>query len=303
MSALTTLSDELGAAVAAAAPAVVTVLGGGRRSRSGVHWAKGVVVTADHGLDGDEDIGVALADGSKIAAELAGRDPSTDLAVLRIDGARAPVPEKAQADALRIGHLVLALGRPDSDGPAASMGVISALSGPWNTWRGGRVDRFIRADLGLYPGFSGGPLVDAGGKVIGINTSGLSRHWSLTLPASTVDRVSTALLARGRIARGYLGVGLQSVRIPAPVSTALGLGHSGGAIVVAVEPASPADRAGMLIGDVLVALDGNPVTDVEDVHGLLGPDRVGAAASLQLIRAGGRVEVRVTVGERAESDD
>jgi S1-C subfamily serine protease len=303
MSALSTLSDDLSGAVASASRSVVAVHGGRRFGASGVHWRPGIVVTADHALEHDEDIAVTMPDGSRAPAELTGRDPSTDLAVLKIGAVNHPVVEKAAADALRIGHVVLAIARQGTDGPAASMGVLSALSDAWTTWRGGRVDKFIRADLTLYPGFSGGPLVDAHGKTIGVNTSGLTRNWSVALPASTVDRVTDALLAKGRVARGYLGVGLQSVRIPESLARSLQLARGGGAIVVAVEPDSPADRGGVMIGDVLVALDGAQVTDVEDIHGLLGPEKVGASASLRVIRAGGLADVRITVGERADADD
>ena len=301
MSALSTLSDDLSAAVASAARSVVAVHGGRRYGASGVHWRPGVVVTTDHALENDEDLSVTLADGSRTQAQLAGRDPSTDIAVLKIAGSGGDVAEKAPPDGLRIGHVVLALARHGGDGPAASMGVLSALSDAWTTWRGGRVDKFIRADLTLYPGFSGGPLVDVNGKVIGVNTSGLTRHWSVALPVSTVDRVTDALLAKGRIAHGYLGVGLQAVRIPDAIARALQLARGGGAIVVAVEPGSPAEHGGLLIGDVLVGLDGQNVTDVEDIHGLLGPDKVGSQASLRLIRAGRLTEIAVTVGERPES--
>lgn len=302
MSALTTLSDDLSAAVAAASQSVVTVHGGRRFDASGVHWRQGVVVTADHALENDEDISVTLPDGKRVGAELAGRDPSTDLAILKVPQSTCAVAEKSSADALRIGHVVLAIARHASDGPAASMGVLSALSDAWTTWRGGRVDKFIRADLTLYPGFSGGPLVDVRGQTIGINTSGLTRNWSVALPASTIDRVADALLSKGRIARGYLGVGLQSVRIPDAIARTLQLNPGGGAIIVAVEPGSPAEVGGLMIGDVLVGLDGRSVTDVEDIHGLLGPERVGARASLRVLRAGGLTEVAVVVGERADDD-
>jgi S1-C subfamily serine protease len=303
MSALSTLSDDLSGAVASAAKSVFAVHAGRRYPASGIHWRPGVIVTADHALDRDDDITVTRPDGSSTPATLAGRDASTDVAVLKVDAGQTEVAVKADASALRIGHVVLAVARSSGDGPLASMGVLSALEGPWTTWRGGRVDRFVRADLSLYPGFSGGPLVDAGGKVVGLNTSGLSRHWSITLPASTIDRVTDALLARGRIPRGYLGVGLQPVRIPDPVVRSLGLKRGGGAIVVAIEAGSPAEKGGLFIGDVLVSLDGASVNDVEDIHAVLGADRVGTVLTLGVVRAGGKAEVRVTVGERSDSDD
>lgn len=303
MSALTDLSDDLAGAVATAAQSVVAVNGGRRIGASGVHWRAGVIVTADHVLEQDDDLTVSLPDGKRVDAKLAGRDPSTDIAVLKADLPALPVVSRASDDAIRIGHVVLAVARPGGDGPAASMGVLSAVSGAWTTWRGGRVDRFIRADLSLYPGFSGGPLVDVSGSVIGVNTSGLTRHWSVALPVSTVDRVTDALLAKGRIARGYLGVGLQSVRIPDQIISTLKVSRGGGAIVVGVEPGSPADKGGLLIGDVLVELNGARVTDVEDVHAHLGPDAVGAHTKLHVLRAGTLADVTVTIGERSNSED
>ncbi|HXW76352.1 MAG TPA: trypsin-like peptidase domain-containing protein [Candidatus Eremiobacteraceae bacterium] len=303
MSTLTNLSDELSAAVAAAGKSTVAVTGGRRRSSSGVVWRDGVVVTADHTLERDDDLAVIDAKGATRDASLAGRDRTTDLAVLRVDTPGASPSARADAASLAVGQLVLAIGRLGPDGIAASMGVMSALDGPWTTWRGGRVDRFVRADLSAYPGFSGGPLVDVRGAVIGINTSGLSRNWSLTVPASTVDRVADALLAGGRIARGYLGVGLQPVRVPEQLARTLQLGKSGGAIVVAVENGSPAERGGLLIGDVLTALDGEAIADVEDIHAELGPERVGRPVTLRVIRAGALADVKVVVGERPHGDE
>ena len=300
MTALTTLSDDLSGAVDAAARSVVAIRGGRRMGASGVLWRPGVVVTTDHALESDDDLQVVLPDGARLDAAVAGRDPSTDVAVLQLKGCDLAPIEKASADTIAVGRVVLAIARPGSDGPAASMGVISAVSGPWNTWRGGRVDRFIRADVSVYPGFSGGPLVDTSGSALGVNTSGLTRHWSVTLPVTTVDRVVDALLARGRIARGYIGVGLQSVRIPDAIASALRLSRGGGAIVVAVEPGSPADKGGMLIGDVLVGLGDGVVADVEDLQALLGPDTVGTRVVLRIIRAGALAEVGLTVGERPD---
>lgn len=303
MSTLATLSNDLSAAVESAARCVVAVLGGRRRTSSGIHWRAGIIVTADHTLDRDDDIEVILPDGNRAGAALAGRDPSTDLAVLKLSATQTDVAEKSDGRDLRVGHVVLAIARSGKEGPSATMGVLSALDEAWTTWRGGRIDRFIRADINTYPGFSGGPLVDVSGRIVGINTSGLSRHWSLTLPVSTVDRVTDALLSKGRIARGYLGIGLQPVRIPDTLVRTLGLKRGGGAIVVAVEPGSPADKGGLFIGDVLVALNGAPVTDVDDIHALLGPERVGEAIGVGVVRAGGLAEVRVTVGERPDSDE
>jgi S1-C subfamily serine protease len=300
-SALLALSNDLAGAVEGTSRSVVAVHARPRMPSSGVHWRQGVIVTADHTVRRDEDISVGLPDGRMVPAALAGRDASTDLAVLKIQELEFPPAEIGDAAALRVGHIVLAVARSGERGRglSASWGVISALGGPWRTWHGGQIDQFIRPDLSLYPGFSGGPLVDAHGRVMGINTSG-PRHMVLTIPPSTVNRVVGQLLERGRIARGYLGLGMQPVRLSESLQQTLNLPRTSGVIIVAVEPNSPAEGAGLLIGDVLVALDGVPVSDIADVQALLGPERVGTAMSASIIRAGLRVERTITIGERPQ---
>jgi S1-C subfamily serine protease len=210
MQTLLSLSNDLASAVEHAARAVVAVHGRPRLPSTGVHWRPGIVVTAEHTVRADEEIRVAWADGRTAPASLVGRDPGTDLAVLRVGETDWPVAEVGDSASLKVGHVVLAVGY----GPRASWGVVSALGGAWRTWRGGEVDRLVRIDLVLYPGFSGGPLVDAAGKVAGLVTSGLSRHLELAVPVSTVGRVVDELLTTGRISRGYVGLGLQPVALP-----------------------------------------------------------------------------------------
>jgi S1-C subfamily serine protease len=298
-SALLALSNDLAGAVECASRSVVAVHARPRIPSSGVHWRPGVIVTADHTIKRDEEISIGLPDGRMVPATSAGRDASTDLAVLKLQEAAFPAAEIGDAASLRVGHMVLAVARPGERGVSASWGVISALGGPWRTWHGGQIDRFIRPDLSLYPGFSGGPLVDAQGRVMGINTSG-PRSMVLTIPPSTVNRVVGQLLEKGHIARGYLGLGMQSVRLPESLGGTLNPPRAGGVIIVAVEPDSPAERAGLLIGDVLVALDGVPVSDTADVQALLGPERVGTAVGTSIIRAGMLAERAIMVGERPQ---
>ena len=292
MDALLSLSNDLAAAVKRAAPAVVAVHAR-RLPSTGIHWRPGIVVTAEHTVRTAEDITVTMADGRSLPAVLAGRDPGTDLAVLRVADAGSVVATLGDDTALKVGHMVLALGY----GPRASWGVISALGPRWRSWRGGDIDRLVRLDLVLYPGFSGGPLVDAAGRVVGLNTSGLARETRLALPVTMVTRVADELLRTGHVSRGYLGLGMQPVRLPEPLRAQLGLGD-GALIVVMVEPSGPAARAGLLLGDVLVALDGGPVGDLEDVQARLGSDRVGAEISAVVLRGGVRTELRITVGEQ-----
>jgi S1-C subfamily serine protease len=292
MDALLSLSNDLAAAVERAAPAVVAVHAR-RLPSTGIHWRPGIVVTAEHTVRTAEDITVTMTDGRSLPAVLAGRDPGTDLAVLRVADAGSVVATLGDDTALKVGHMVLALGY----GPRASWGVISALGPRWRSWRGGDIDRLVRLDLVLYPGFSGGPLVDAAGRVVGLNTSGLARETRLALPVTMVTRVADELLQKGHVSRGYLGLGMQPVRLPEPLRAQLGLGD-GALIVVMVEPSGPAARAGVLLGDVLVALDGEPVGDLDDVQARLGSDRVGAEISAVVLRGGVRTELRITVGEQ-----
>ncbi|HMD01535.1 MAG TPA: trypsin-like peptidase domain-containing protein, partial [Candidatus Baltobacteraceae bacterium] len=211
-SALAALSNDLAAAVERIAPSVVYVDADRRRDASGIAWSEHTIVTTEHALERDEDIELVLPDGTHASATIAGRDPSTDLALLRTESRLTPAPRTDAA--LRVGHIVLAVGRDEDGQTGASMGVISALDGPWRTWRGGDIDRFIRPDLSLYPGLSGGALVDAQGALVGLNTWGLSRRMGLTVPNATLERVIAQLESGGRIKRGYLGVALQTVRLP-----------------------------------------------------------------------------------------
>jgi serine protease DegQ len=289
MSVLAGLSQDLSATVEQVGRSVVAINARRRIPSSGVVWRPGVVVAASHTISRDEDITVVLASARSAAATLAGRDPTTDLAVLRLEEAAVPPVERGQDGDLQVGRLVLALGRP-GPGITASLGIISAVGGEWRTWQGGRVDRFVRLDLAIYDGFSGGPLVEAGGKVLGLNTSGLSRAMALALPVSTVDRVTDQLLASGRVSRGYLGLAVQPVRLPEP----LGLGL----VVVKLEAGGPAEKAGVLLGDILTALDGRELSDPGDILGALGSERVGTAIQLQLLRGGEPRTLQATVGER-----
>jgi S1-C subfamily serine protease len=293
---LVALSDALAAAVETAGRATVAIHARQRIPSSGIVWRAGVVVAAHHTIRRDEGITVTLDGGRSLPAQLAGRDPSTDLAVLTVPGADAAA-SLGSSDALRVGHLVLAVGRPGDD-VTASLGTVSAVGGPWRTWAGGAVDRMLRLDLAIYDGFSGGPLADAAGRVVGLNTSGLVRGGAVALPVATVSRVVEQILSTGRVARGYLGLGMQPVRFPEALARSLGLDADVGAIVLSVEPGGPGDAAGVLVGDVLVSLGGAAVRDTSDVLAALGPDTVGKPLAARVVRAGALRDFTVAVGER-----
>jgi S1-C subfamily serine protease len=287
---LTQLSDELAGVVDSAGKSVVAIYGGGRVPSSGVHWKQGLIVTAEHSLRRDEDIKIGLPDGSIVTAELAGRDPGSDLAVLKFAGAGLPVIKTASAEP-RTGEVVLAVGRHRDIGVCAAMGIVSVVGPGWNTWRGGKVDTFVRLDLSLYAGSSGAAVVNASGEAIGIATPVLSRIAPVAIPRTTIDRVSAELAARGRVARGYLGVGMQ----PVPLPEELG---SRGLIVLSVEKDSPAERAGMVVGDILVALGSREVKDTRDVQSFLLRESIGETVAAAVIRGGKRTGLSLTVGEK-----
>jgi S1-C subfamily serine protease len=295
---LSTLSNELAATVESAAAAVVRVEGRRRLAASGMVWADGVVVTAHHVLQNEEGLQVGLPNGQTAAASLVGRDATTDLAVLRVDAPGAGWQAATRATTqTQVGHLVLAVGRPGHT-PQATLGIVSAVSQqPWRTPAGGELDHYLQTDVVMFPGFSGGPLVNAAGEVVGLNTSALLRGVSLTVPHATMSRVVDALLAHGRVRRGYLGLSTQPVRLPAAVAQTAG--QETGLLLVSVEPNSPADHAGLLLGDTILTFDGAPVRHHDDLLAQLGSRRVGQQAQVRLLRGGQVQDLTVLVGEKS----
>lgn len=292
---LETVSEEL-AALVASVQGIVRVEGRRRLAASGVVWSpEGVIVTAEHVVRRDESILVGLAEGETDEASLVGRDPSTDLAVVRVATSPIAAPAWRTTDELKVGHLALALGRPGRT-VQSTLGIVSAVGGPFQTGMGGAIDRYLQTDAVMYPGFSGGALVTADGRVAGVMTSGLVRGVSLALPTETVRRVVETLLQHGRIRRGFLGVGAQAVRLPEAAATQSGQGV--GLLVMSVEPGSPADQGGVLLGDTLLAFEGTPLLSMEDLLGALSGDRVGKPAEIRLLRGGGLTSVKATIGER-----
>jgi S1-C subfamily serine protease len=293
---LAALSDGMADAVEKIESAVVRVNGRRRRPASGVAYAPNMVLTASHALEREEDLTVGTGDGRTLPARFVGRDASTDLAALRVEGldVEAATPVEGAA---RIGQLALAVGSPGrGEGPRASLGVVSSIGGPMRTWRGARLERYIQTDATAYPGFSGGPLIDARGNVLGIMTTGLARGATLAIPAELAWRTARTLEERGSVKRGYLGILSQPVRLPD--GQQLGLTQRGGLLVVGVEEGSPAGQGGLIIGDILATLDGQPVEDTEDLLVLLTGERVGREVSVKVIRGGELQTLQVTVGER-----
>ncbi|BDA69508.1 PDZ/DHR/GLGF domain-containing protein [Calothrix sp. PCC 7716] len=295
---LLSLSQSLADIVERVKGAVVSVNTGRRFSPSGIHWRNGIIVTSDESLHNSEEVTITVSGGRTVAAKLLGRDATTDVAVFQIDNSDIPVASIGDATSLKVGHLVLGMALGKEGDIKAAMGTISVLQGAWKSMSGGNIDQFIRPDITLYPGFAGGPLVDANGDVVGMNTSG-RRATALTIPSKTVNRVVDQLVAKGRIARGYLGVGMQPVRLPQNLQTVLNITGDGGVIVVNIENNAPAEQAGILLGDILIAFNGARVKDTNDVLAYLNQSQyVNQTISVQLIRGGELVNLTVTIGER-----
>jgi S1-C subfamily serine protease len=250
---------------------------------SGLIWAPGWIATADHTLTRTEGIQLTLADGRRVDAKLRGRDAATDIALLSSDGVEGPALGAPATD-LRAGTMLVGVGRNADTGPTASLGILSAAGGAWRTWRGGTLDNFLRLDMAMHPGSAGGIVVDGEGRLVGMATDGLSRLSWLAIPAATLDRVIGELREKGRVARGYLGVGLQGV--------------AQGAIVLSVEQDSAAARAGVLVGDVLVAMDGTEIASPEDVQEFLAGRAPGANVAARIVRGGQNIELSIELGER-----
>jgi S1-C subfamily serine protease len=288
-------SEHLAAIVAAAARSVVAVHAGGRRPSSGMVWQPGIAVSAEETVERDTDLWLTLPDGHRVEATLAGRDPTTDIAVLRFaESSAAPAALAAApfAAGLRPGHLALAVGRTGGDVIAAH-GMV-ALSGPaWRSSQGGLIDARLRIDVNLPGAAQGGALLAIDGSLIGMAVFAPRRR-VLAIPAVTIGRVVQSIKDTGHIARGYLGVGLQHVPLAAGDRTA----PRRGAMVVTVDPAGPAYAAGILQGDIIVTLGGTEVTGLRSIYRELGPDAVGQAKPIDLIRAGTRTTVDVVIGAR-----
>ena len=293
---LSALSDDLAGAVEHAGRSVVAIHARRRIPSSGIAWRPGVIVTSSGTVSREEEITLTLADGRTAAATLAGRDPTTDIAVLRTAAELRPA-DRGDAAALQVGKLVLAVGRPGTH-VTASMGIVSAVDGEWRTWHGGRIDRFIRLDLAVYDGFSGGPVVEAGGRVLGMNTSRLARSLALAIPGSTIDRVVDQVLSTGSVTRGFLGIASQPVRLPEALRRKLDLAGGVGLVVVGLEPDGPAEHAGVMLGDILVALDGKAVSDPTELLAAIGSDRVGRPLDVRALRGGQLTTISITVGRR-----
>jgi S1-C subfamily serine protease len=296
--ALSALSHQLAGAVEGVGRAVVQVDARARRPSSGTVYAPDLVIAADHAVERDEELRVETADERTLDARLLGRDPATDLAVLRVGGLGLD-PARPAGGPGRVGQLAVAVGRPAGRELMASLGMVSAVGGPARTRRG-MLEEYLQTDATPYPGFSGGVLADVRGTVLGILTTGLAGGMTLAIPAGLAWRIADTLAREGAVRRGYLGIGSQPVRIP-PAQRG-GQPTEAGLLIVEVAAESPAERGGLLLGDILVALDGRTVGTAEDLQALLIGERVGRSVPVQVIRGGQLTTLEVMVGQRGRTD-
>lgn len=290
------LSEAMANAAETAGRSTVMVDARRRIPASGIAFAKNLILTADHVVERDEDIRILLGDGSEVTARLAGRDPGTDLAVLKLDSASATPADAAKSPA-RVGQFVLAIGRPSKRGIESSFGTVNSLGGPVRTGRGGMLDAYIKTDVVSYPGFSGGPLLNGEGQVYGINTSGFGGG-AITIPVEVAWKVAETLAAHGKIKRGYLGIRSQTVNLPEEARSQLKREQETGLLIVGMEKDSPAEKGGLMVGDILVGVMGVAVEHHDELFVRLGGDVVGKSTPLDVLRGGTLQVVNVVVGER-----
>jgi S1-C subfamily serine protease len=292
------ISNALADATQNAAAHAVAVHTEARGSSSGVIWRPGLVVTAEHALRRDEEIQVTLPEGKVTTAKLVGRDPSTDIAVLKCEEASTAPRAFGDTGSLRPGQLMLVVGRTRASGPVAAFGAVSLVAKERRLWGGASISPYVRLDVGLQRIAVGGAVVNAAGEIAGVATPKFAAIGALATPVATVNQVVDVLLAKGHIPRGYLGIGAQPVRLPESVRESLDRPEKTGVIVLEVERGGPADDAGVVIGDILIRLGGKPVMRLEDVHAHLHGQHIGTTIAAEFLRAGVRREVNIEVAER-----
>ncbi|MBP6179622.1 MAG: trypsin-like peptidase domain-containing protein [Anaerolineales bacterium] len=291
------LSDAMADAAERAGKSTVLVDARKKFPASGIAFSKDLILTADHVVERDEEIKVILSDGTEVAARVSGRDPGTDLAVLKLDSASA-APAEVSTDSARVGQFVLAVGRPSAQGIESSFGTINSIGGPVRTGRGSMLERYIKTDVVSYPGFSGGPLVNGDGTILGINTSGFGNGGAITIPADVAWKIADTLSKHGKIKRGYLGIRSQMVQVSDEMKRSLKREQQSGLLVVGLEENSPAGKGGLLVGDILVGVNGEAVAHQDDLFVRLSGDVVGKSVPLNIVRGGKLESISVVIGER-----
>ncbi|HEY2382191.1 MAG TPA: S1C family serine protease [Terriglobia bacterium] len=291
-------SNELSEIITSAGKSIVAVDARSGHTSSGIVWRRDAILTAAHAVRHENNIGIIFGPGQSAVARLAGRDRGTDIALLKLDQEIDMQPAACgSTESLAVGALGVAIGRTRRGNIVASSGIISGLMGEWRA-RGTQIDQFIRPDLNLYPGFSGGALLDPAGAILGLNTSGLLRGRPITIPSSTLLRIAEELAASGHVAKPYVGLVMQPVQIPESLQKKAGVDNQTGLLVMHVEPAGPADQAGVLLGDLLVAMDGHGFSELSDLSESLSGKAAGQEVQVSLIRGGQPLQLSIRIGNR-----
>ncbi|MGC4108944.1 MAG: trypsin-like peptidase domain-containing protein [Nocardioides sp.] len=297
---LAALSNDLAGAVDRASQSIVTVYGRQRMPATGIVWsADGLIVSANHVVERDEDIHIDTPDGRHLSTNVVGRDPNTDLVLLKVDASDL-VPAPRASHEPKVGQLVLAVGRPGKAGPMASLGVISLVGGKGpQHQRQQHLGSFLKTDAAMLPGFSGGPLIDAWGEILGLNSSTMGRGSGFTLPNEAIERVVKSLQTHGKVRRGFLGVSAQAVAVNDQLAEALSLESKKALVIVGLEPGGPAEQQGLLIGDIIARVAGTSVGSVDQLMEQLSGDIVGQPVEIDIIRGGELTSKSIVAGERA----
>jgi S1-C subfamily serine protease len=294
---LASLSTDLAGAVQRAGRSIVAVHGRRRFPASGLAWSPDQVITAAHVLERDTDLSITAPDGTQYAANLVGRDPGADLAILAIPSAVLQ-PIERSSETLAAGNLVLAVGRPGTPEPIASFGAISSVGGAWRTAQGGLLDAYVRADVALLPGLSGGALADVQGRIVGMLSAYLAGGDPVGIPTNSIDAIVQRIVSGQTLRRAYLGVSTQPVDIQESLRTRLGIDQTAGLMLLGLEPGAPAERGGLFAGDIVLAIGGRTVEDGEALQMALGPDAIGRSTPIKLIRGGDLREIVVVPAPR-----
>jgi len=297
-SAWETLSSQFAEIAEQSGKFIVSVHGGRRVAASGIVWRPEIVVTGSHMLRRTDDIEIAFGGESRHKATFLGRDPGTDIAVLRLEKGNSAAELLPDTSKLRVGQLVLAVGRSTLGDLAAAAGIIARLGAPWQTWRGGKIDTLLRPDVNLYPGQSGSALVDSRGRLLGMNTSALARVATITVPTATVERVVNEIVEHGGVFRPYLGLAMQAVSLPTDLSSKLKIDQNSALMVMQVEPESPTAEAGITLGDLIVSINSQPVSGIEDVQRTLSKAKRGDSVDLGYVRGGQLASLKVKLADR-----
>lgn len=301
MNNLSSFSQALTELVSETASGVVAIKSAAYRVTSGVALSNDLIAVASHSLRRENSVPVIAANGAEATGVILGRDPGVDLAILKAEGLTTRALPKADSSTLKPGLLAVVVGFTADVGATASLGILGAVGPERRIWRGGTLDHFLRLDANVYPSQSGAAVVTAEGQLIGMATPALSRHSTLIVPVSTIERTARELVNQGRIRHGYLGVGVQPVEIPENLRSKM-LSESTGLIVLSVETGSPAEKAGLQLGDILLTLNGKAMTDIGELHSALRSDIIDKRVEAIVLRGGTPVILEVTVTERAKKN-